>query len=167
MNIEDVAAKTPELIFKEPFDPEAGLQPHQARKMSAKLGLKGNSILAAEKFLRSLCRVLVWKDGSLVEINPLVVTKSGELVALDAKISFDDNAMFRHKELPEMRDLAEEEPAEVRAQKARAKLCKTHGRIGCLVNGAGLAMSTMDIIKVDGGEPANFLDVGGGAKRSR
>jgi succinyl-CoA synthetase beta subunit len=163
MNIEDVAAKTPELIFKEPFDPEAGLQPYQARKMSALLGLKGNSIRAAEKFLRSLCRVLVWKDGSLVEINPLVVTKSGELVALDAKISFDDNALFRHPELLEMRDFAEEEPTEVRAQKAGLSYVKLDGTIGCLVNGAGLAMSTMDIIKLHGGEPANFLDVGGGA----
>jgi succinyl-CoA synthetase beta subunit len=163
MNIEDVAAKTPELIFKEPFDPEAGLQPYQARKMSAKLGLKGNSIRAAEKFLRSLCRVLVWKDGSLVEINPLVVTKSGELVALDAKMSFDDNALFRHPELLEMRDFAEEEPTEVRAQKAGLSYVKLDGTIGCLVNGAGLAMSTMDIIKLHGGEPANFLDVGGGA----
>jgi len=163
MNIEDVAAKTPELIFKEPFDPEAGLQPYQARKMSALLGLKGNSIRAAEKFLRSLCRVLVWKDGSLVEINPLVVTKSGELVALDAKISFDDNALFRHPELLEMRDFAWEEPTEVRAQKAGLSYVKLDGTIGCLVNGAGLAMSTMDIIKLHGGEPANFLDVGGGA----
>ncbi len=163
MNIEDVAAKTPELIFKEPFDPEAGLQPYQARKMSALLGLKGNSIRAAEKFLRSLCRVLVWKDGSLVEINPLVVTKSGELVALDAKMSFDDNALFRHPELLEMRDFAEEEPTEVRAQKAGLSYVKLDGTIGCLVNGAGLAMSTMDIIKLHGGEPANFLDVGGGA----
>ncbi len=163
MNIEDVAAKTPELIFKEPFDPEAGLQPYQARKMAAKLGLKGNSIRSAEKFLRSLCRVLVWKDGSLVEINPLVVTKSGELVALDAKMSFDDNALFRHPELLEMRDFAEEEPTEVRAQKAGLSYVKLDGTIGCLVNGAGLAMSTMDIIKLHGGEPANFLDVGGGA----
>ncbi|HEY2883356.1 MAG TPA: ADP-forming succinate--CoA ligase subunit beta [Pirellulales bacterium] len=163
MNIEEVADKTPELIFKEPFDPEAGLQPYQARKMSAKLGLKGNSIHAAEKFLRSLCRVLVWKDGSLVEINPLVVTKSGELVALDAKMSFDDNALFRHSELLEMRDFAEEEPTEVRAQKAGLSYVKLDGTIGCLVNGAGLAMSTMDIIKLHGGEPANFLDVGGGA----
>jgi succinyl-CoA synthetase beta subunit len=167
MNIEDVAAKTPELIFKEPFDPEAGLQPYQARKMSAKLGLKGNSIRAAEKFLRSLCRVLVWKDGSLVEINPLVVTKSGELVALDAKMSFDDNALFRHPELLEMRDFAEEEPTEVRAQKAGLSYVKLDGTIGCLVNGAGLAMSTMDIIKLHGGEPANFLDVGGGANKDQ
>jgi succinyl-CoA synthetase beta subunit len=163
MNIEEVAEKTPELIFKEPFDPEAGLQPYQARKMAAMLGLKGNSIRAAEKFLRSLCRVLVWKDGSLVEVNPLVVTKSGELVALDAKMSFDDNALFKHPELLAMRDLSEEEPTEVRAQKAGLSYVKLDGTIGCLVNGAGLAMSTMDLIKLHGGEPANFLDVGGGA----
>lgn len=163
MNIEEVAEKTPDLIFKEPFDPEAGLQPYQARKMAVKLGIKGDSIRAAEKFLRSLCRVLVWKDGSLVEINPLVVTKSGGLIALDAKISFDDNALFRHPELLEMRDISEEEPTEVRAQKAGLSYVKLDGNIGCLVNGAGLAMSTMDLIKLHGGEPANFLDVGGGA----
>ncbi len=163
MNIEEVAEKTPHLIFKEAFDPEAGLQPYQVRKMAVKLELKGNSIRLAEKFLRSLCRVLVWKDGSLVEVNPLVVTKSGDLVALDAKMSFDDNALFRHPELLEMRDLAEEEPTEVRAQKAGLSYVKLDGTIGCLVNGAGLAMSTMDLIKLHGGEPANFLDVGGGA----
>ncbi len=163
MNIEEVAEKTPHLIFKEAFDPEAGLQPYQARKMAVKLELKGNSIRLAEKFLRSLCRVLVWKDGSLVEVNPLVVTKSGDLVALDAKMSFDDNALFRHPELLEMRDLSEEEPTEVRAQKAGLSYVKLDGTIGCLVNGAGLAMSTMDLIKLHGGEPANFLDVGGGA----
>ena len=163
MNIEEVAEKTPELIFKESFDPEAGLQPYQARKMAVKLELQGNSIRAAEKFLRSLCRVLVWKDASLVEVNPLVVTKSGDLIALDAKMSFDDNALFRHPELLEMRDISEEEPTEVRAQKAGLSYVKLDGTIGCLVNGAGLAMSTMDLIKLHGGEPANFLDVGGGA----
>jgi succinyl-CoA synthetase beta subunit len=131
--------------------------------MAVKLGIKGDGIRAAEKFLRSLCRVLVWKDGSLVEINPLVVTKSGGLIALDAKISFDDNALFRHPELLEMRDISEEEPTEVRAQKAGLSYVKLDGNIGCLVNGAGLAMSTMDLIKLHGGEPANFLDVGGGA----
>ena len=131
MNIEEVAEKTPELIFKESFDPEAGLQPYQARKMAVKLELKGNSIRAAEKFLRSLCRVLVWKDCSLVEVNPLVVTKSGDLVALDAKMSFDDNALFRHPELLELRDIAEEEPTEVRAQKAGPELCEArrHDRL--------------------------------------
>ncbi|HEY2826835.1 MAG TPA: ADP-forming succinate--CoA ligase subunit beta [Pirellulales bacterium] len=163
MNIEEVAAKTPELIFKEAFQPDAGLQAYQVRKLAAKLDLKGNSVRSAEKFLRSLCRVFVNKDCSLVEVNPLVVTKSGDLIALDAKMSFDDNALMRHPELMELRDIAEEEPTEVRAQKAGLSYVKLDGTIGCLVNGAGLAMSTMDLIKLHGGEPANFLDVGGGA----
>ena len=163
MNIEDVAAKTPELIFKEAFQPDAGLQPHQVRKLAAKLDLKGNSVRSAEKFLRSLCKVFVQKDCSLLEVNPLVVTKSGDLLALDAKMSFDDNALYRHPELTELRDIAEEEPTEVRAQAAGLSYVKLDGTIGCLVNGAGLAMSTMDLIKLHGGEPANFLDVGGGA----
>jgi succinyl-CoA synthetase beta subunit len=163
MNIEEVAAKTPELIFKEAFQPDAGLQPYQVRKLAAKLDLKGNTVRSAEKFLRALCRVFINKDCSLVEVNPLVVTKVGDLIALDAKMSFDDNAMFRHPELTELRDIAEEEPTEVRAQKAGLSYVKLDGTIGCLVNGAGLAMSTMDLIKLHGGEPANFLDVGGGA----
>ena len=163
MNIEEVAAKTPELIFKEPFAPDAGLQPYQVRKLAAKLDLKGNSVRSAEKFLRALCRVFVQKDCSLVEVNPLVVTKSGDLIALDAKMSFDDNGLIRHPELAELRDIAEEEPSEVAAQKAGLSYVKLDGTIGCLVNGAGLAMSTMDLIKLHGGEPANFLDVGGGA----
>ncbi|HTQ38868.1 MAG TPA: ADP-forming succinate--CoA ligase subunit beta [Pirellulales bacterium] len=163
MNIEDVAAKTPELIFKEPFSPDAGLQPYQVRKLAEKLELKAGSVRSAEKFLRLLCKVFVNKDCSLVEVNPLVVTKSGDLLALDAKMSFDDNALFRHPELTELRDIAEEEPTEVRAQKAGLSYVKLDGTIGCLVNGAGLAMSTMDLIKLHGGEPANFLDVGGGA----
>jgi succinyl-CoA synthetase beta subunit len=163
MNIEEVAAKTPELIFKEPFAADAGLQPYQVRKLAARLDLKGNSVRAAEKFLRSLCRVFVQKDCSLVEVNPLVVTKSGDLIALDAKMSFDDNGLIRHPELAELRDIAEEEPSEVAAQKAGLSYVKLDGTIGCLVNGAGLAMSTMDLIKLHGGEPANFLDVGGGA----
>jgi succinyl-CoA synthetase beta subunit len=163
MNIEEVAAKTPELIFKESFQPDAGLQPYQVRKLAALLELKGSSVRSAEKFLRSLCRVFVNKDCSLLEINPLVVTKLGDLLALDAKMSFDDNALMRHPELTELRDIAEEEPTEVRAQKAGLSYVKLDGTIGCLVNGAGLAMSTMDLIKLHGGEPANFLDVGGGA----
>ena len=163
MNIEEVAAKTPELIFKEPFAADAGLQPYQVRKLAAKLDLKGNSVRSAEKFLRSLCRVFVQKDCSLVEVNPLVVTKSGDLIALDAKMSFDDNGLIRHPELAELRDIAEKEPSEVAAQKAGLSYVKLDGTIGCLVNGAGLAMSTMDLIKLHGGEPANFLDVGGGA----
>jgi succinyl-CoA synthetase beta subunit len=163
VNIEEVAAKTPELIYREPFSPDAGLQSFQARKLAAQLGLKGASVRSAESFMRSLCRVFVACDCSLAEINPLVVTKSGELVALDAKMTFDDNALFRHKDLAELRDISEEEPAEVRAGQAGLSYVKLDGNIGCLVNGAGLAMSTMDLIKLHGGEPANFLDVGGGA----
>ena len=163
MNIEEVAAKTPERIFREPFHPDSGLFSFQARKLAAQLGLKGASVRSAEKFMQALCRLFVKYDCSLVEINPLVVTGAGELIALDAKMTFDDNAMFRHKELGELRDLAEEEPAEVRASKAGLSYVKLDGTIGCLVNGAGLAMSTMDLIKLHGGEPANFLDVGGGA----
>jgi len=163
MNIEEVAEKTPELIYKEQFDPDAGLQPYQARKLAWKLGLKGKSVAAAEKFMRQLCRVFVETDASLVEINPLVVTGAGDLIALDAKMTFDDNAMFRHKDLAKYRDIAEEEPTEIQAAAAGLSYVKLDGSIGCLVNGAGLAMSTMDLIKLHGGEPANFLDVGGGA----
>ncbi|MCI0493347.1 MAG: ADP-forming succinate--CoA ligase subunit beta [Planctomycetes bacterium] len=163
MNIEDVAAKTPELIFKENFHPDAGLQPYQVRKLCAKLDLAGSSARSAEKFMRSLCRLFVELDCSLVEINPLVVTKSGDLLALDAKISSDDNALFRHRQLADLRDLSEEDPNELRAGKAGLSYVQLDGNIGCLVNGAGLAMSTMDLIKLHGGEPANFLDVGGGA----
>jgi len=163
MNIEEVAEKTPELIYRESFDPDAGLQSYQARKLAAQLGLKGASVRSAEKFMQALCRVFVKCDCSLAEINPLVVTKAGDLIALDAKMTFDDNAMFRHKDLGELRDMSEEEPAEVRAGKAGLSYVKLDGNIGCLVNGAGLAMSTMDLIKLHGGEPANFLDVGGGA----
>ncbi len=163
MNIEEVAAKTPELIFREHFHPDSGLFSFQARKLAALLGLKGKSVRSAEKFMQALCRVFVKCDCSLAEINPLVVTGAGELLALDAKMTFDDNALFRHKDLAELRDLSEEEPAEVRAAQAGLSYVKLDGNIGCLVNGAGLAMSTMDLIKLHGGEPANFLDVGGGA----
>ncbi len=162
MEIEQVAAKTPERIFKEPFCPDAALQSYQVRKLAARLAL-GPAGKSADKFLKQLCRMFVARDCSLLEINPLVVTGGGELLALDAKMSFDDNAMFRHPELVELRDLAEEEPTEVRAGKAGLSFVKLEGNIGCLVNGAGLAMSTMDIIKLHGGQPANFLDVGGGA----
>jgi succinyl-CoA synthetase beta subunit len=163
MNIEEVAEKTPHLILKEAFCPDAGLQPYQVRKLAAQLELKGNSVRSAEKFMRSLCRVFVNLDCSLLEINPLVVTKSGDLIALDAKISFDDNALFRHPELAELRDTSEEDPNELRAAAAGLSYVQLDGNIGCLVNGAGLAMATMDLIKLHGGEPANFLDVGGGA----
>ena len=163
MNIEEVAEHTPEKIFREAFHPDMGLFSYQTRKLAEKLGLKGASVRAAEKFMQALCRVFVKYDCSLVEINPLVVTGAGELIALDAKMTFDDNAMFRHKDLEALRDLSEEEPSEIRAGKAGLSYVKLDGNIGCLVNGAGLAMSTMDLIKLHGGEPANFLDVGGGA----
>jgi succinyl-CoA synthetase beta subunit len=163
MNIEEVAAKTPERIFKEPFRPDAGLQSFQVRKLAALLELSAPTAKSADKFMKQLCRAFVARDCSLLEINPLVVTGAGELLALDAKMSFDDNALFRHPEIAALRDLAEEEPTEVQASKAGLSYVRLHGNIGCLVNGAGLAMSTMDLIKLHGGEPANFLDVGGGA----
>ena len=163
VEIEKVAAETPELIFKEPLDPDFGLHSFQVRKLCAKLELKGVSVRSAEGFIKRLCDVFVQSDCSLAEINPLVVTADGELMALDAKMSFDDNALFRHGDIAKLRDLAEEEPAEVRAGEAGLSYVKLDGNIGCLVNGAGLAMSTMDLIKLHGGEPANFLDVGGGA----
>jgi succinyl-CoA synthetase beta subunit len=163
VEIEKVAAETPEKIFKEHFEPLAGLQDYQIRKLCRSLGIGGASVRSAGAFMKSLCRAFVQYDCSLAEINPLVVTARGELVALDAKMTFDDNALFRHPDLAQLRDLAEEEPAEVRAANAGLSYVKMEGNIGCLVNGAGLAMSTMDIIKLHGGEPANFLDVGGGA----
>jgi succinyl-CoA synthetase beta subunit len=163
MNIEDVAEKTPELIFKETFCPDAGLQSYQVRKLCAKLELTGPSVRSADKFMKALCKLFVALDCSLVEINPLVVTKTGDLLALDAKISFDDNALFRHPQLAELRDTAEEDPNELRAGKAGLSYVQLDGNIGCLVNGAGLAMATMDLVKLHGGNPANFLDVGGGA----
>jgi succinyl-CoA synthetase beta subunit len=163
VEIEQVAAETPELIFREPFHPDAGLRSFQVRKLASRLGLAGQSVRSAERFMQRLCRVFVEHDCSLVEINPLVVTGDGELLALDAKMTFDDNALFRHAGYKELRDLSEEEPAEVRAADAGLSYVKLDGNIGCLVNGAGLAMATMDLIQLHGGEPANFLDVGGGA----
>jgi succinyl-CoA synthetase beta subunit len=163
MDIETVAAKSPELIFRESFDPDTGLWSYQARKLAWRLGLASGAVRSAEKFMRSLCRVFVAQDCSLIEINPLVLTADGQLVALDAKITFDDNALMRHPELVSLRDLAEENPAETRATEEGLSYVRLDGNIGCLVNGAGLAMSTMDLIKFHGGEPANFLDVGGGA----
>ncbi len=163
VDIEKVAHETPEKIFKEHFDPAQGIESYQVRKLCQLLGITGKSVLAADKFFKALCRMFVDYDCSLVEINPLVITGDGQLVALDAKINFDDNAHFRHKDWAEMRDLSEEEESEVRASNAGLSYVKLDGNIGCLVNGAGLAMSTMDIIKLHGGEPANFLDVGGGA----
>ena len=167
VEIEKVAAETPDLIYKEHFDPHVGLYPYQVRKLCYRLGIKGPTVASAEKFMRALCRMYVQLDCSLVEINPLVITEAGELVALDGKISFDDNALFRHKDLAELRDLSEEDPAEIKASNTGLSYVKLDGTIGCLVNGAGLAMSTMDIIKLHGGEPANFLDVGGGANEQQ
>ncbi len=163
VEIEKVAAETPEKIFKEHFDPANGLDRSQVERLCEKLGIEGASVDSANTFMTALCKLYVDLDCSLVEINPLVVTKSGELVALDSKITFDDNAMFRHPELAELRDLTEEAETEVQADEAGLSYVQLDGNIGCLVNGAGLAMSTMDIIKLHGGEPANFLDVGGGA----
>ena len=163
MDIEVVAHDTPEKIIHEPFDVEAGLQGYQARKLAFALGLEGPAFNNAVKFFQKLCKFFVANDCSMAEINPLVVTADGELTALDAKVTFDDNAMFRHPEFAELRDLNEEEPMEVQAQKTGLSYVKLDGNLGCLVNGAGLAMSTMDLIKLHGGEPANFLDVGGGA----
>jgi succinyl-CoA synthetase beta subunit len=167
VEIEKVAAETPHLIHKEHFDPAAGLMPYQARKLCYRLNLTGPVVGKAEQFLRALCRLYVQLDCSLCEINPLVVTAEQSLIALDGKINFDDNALFRHPELAALRDLSEEDPAEVRASQAGLSYIKLDGNIGCLVNGAGLAMATMDIIKLHGGEPANFLDVGGGANEQQ
>ncbi|MCH2596242.1 MAG: ADP-forming succinate--CoA ligase subunit beta [Pirellulales bacterium] len=164
VNIEEVAATNPELIFKESFHPDKGLQPEQVVQLCQKLNITGDSVSSAERFMTSLCKLFVELDCSIAEINPLVVTGKGEILALDAKINFDDNGLFRHKELLELRDLSEEDPAEVRASQADLSYVQLAGNIGCLVNGAGLAMSTMDLIKLHGGEPANFLDVGGSAK---
>lgn len=163
VEIEKVAAETPERIYKEHFDPHVGLQAFQVRKLCRKLGITGAGVRNAAKFMQAMCKAFVEYDCSLAEINPLVITGAGEMVALDAKINFDDNALFRHPDVAELRDLSEEEAAEVQAAEAGLSYVKLDGNIGCLVNGAGLAMSTMDIIKLHGGEPANFLDVGGSA----
>jgi len=163
MEIEEVAHSSPEKILAEPFDLNAGLFPYQARKLAYALGFDNTAVRSAEKFLPKLCKFFVDNDCSMTEVNPLVLTEDGQLMALDAKVSFDDNAMFRHKNLLELRDLSEEDPSEVRAADAGLSYVNLDGTIGCLVNGAGLAMSTMDLIKLHGAEPANFLDVGGGA----
>jgi succinyl-CoA synthetase beta subunit len=163
MEIEKVAEETPHLIHKEHFDPAVGLEAFQVRKLCKKLGIQGAAAKAAFKFMRAMCNFFVKYDCSLVEINPLVITGDDQMIALDGKVTFDDNALFRHKDLEQYRDLSEEEPSEVRASNAGLSYVKLDGNIACLVNGAGLAMSTMDIIKYHGGEPANFLDVGGGA----
>ncbi len=163
MEIEKVAAETPEKIHKEAIDPVAGLQPFQLRRMCYALGLEGDQFKNGIKFLTALYKAYQATDASLAEINPLVVTKQGEVIALDAKMNFDDNALFRHKDILDLRDLDEEEASEIEASKYNLNYIKLDGNVGCMVNGAGLAMSTMDIIKLAGGEPANFLDVGGTA----
>jgi succinyl-CoA synthetase beta subunit len=162
VEIEEVAAKSPEKILKAVVDPDVGLRSYQARRMAYELNFTGDQVAQAEKVLTALVRVYLDKDCTLAEINPLVVTDKGQVQALDAKITLDDNALFRHPELAPLRDETEEDPAELRAGKAGLTYISMNGNIGCLVNGAGLAMSTMDIIKYHGGEPANFLDVGGG-----
>jgi succinyl-CoA synthetase beta subunit len=163
VEIEKVAEESPEKIFREHFHPALGLESFQVRKLCKKLGIQGATARSADKFMRQICKFYVDYDCTMAEINPLVITKDGQMLALDAKITFDDNALFRHEAVKELRDLNEEEPAEVRASNAGLSYVKLDGTIGCLVNGAGLAMSTMDIIKYHGGQPANFLDVGGGA----
>jgi succinyl-CoA synthetase beta subunit len=163
VEIEKVAAETPDKILKEWIDPALGLRPFQARQLAFGLGLEGKQVGNAVKFMMSLYKAFTETDASLAEINPLIVTGDGQVIALDAKINFDDNADYRHKEFAEMRDLDEEDPLEVEASKYNLNYIKLDGNVGCMVNGAGLAMSTMDIIKLTGGEPANFLDVGGGA----
>src|SRR3989304_5477445 len=163
MEIEKVAAEAPEKIIKETVEPEVGLQQNQARKLAYALGLEGVQHKNAVKFLISLYKVYEKTDCSLAEINPLVVTKEGSVIALDAKMNFDDNALFKHPDILEYRDLDEEDPLEIEASKFNLNYIKLDGNVGCMVNGAGLAMATMDIIKLAGAEPANFLDVGGGA----
>jgi succinyl-CoA synthetase beta subunit len=163
MEIEEVAAKSPELILKEAFDPDSGLASYQARKLAFGIGVPAASINGAAAAMMALARAYVAIDASLAEINPFILTKDGKVYALDAKINLDDNALYRHKDLLELRDLNEEDPLEIEASKFGLNYIKLDGTVGCMVNGAGLAMATMDIIQYAGGRPANFLDVGGGA----
>jgi succinyl-CoA synthetase beta subunit len=163
VEIEKFAAETPDRINKANIDPALGQQPFQARRLAFQLGLQGDQVGKAVKLMQAVYQTFLATDASLVEINPLVVTEAGDLVALDAKMNFDDNALYRHVPLKELRDLGEEDPLEIEASKFSLNYIKLDGTIGCMVNGAGLAMATMDIIKLAGGEPANFLDVGGGA----
>ncbi|HST53464.1 MAG TPA: ADP-forming succinate--CoA ligase subunit beta [Pyrinomonadaceae bacterium] len=167
MDIEEVASKTPELILKETIDPAVGFRTFQARKLAFGLGLPAELVNQAAKFMQALYTANDQLDASLMEINPFLLTKDGRLFALDAKINFDDNALFRHTDFQSLRDLNEEEPLEIEASKFDLNYIKLDGNIACMVNGAGLAMATMDIIKLAGGEPANFLDVGGGASQQR
>jgi succinyl-CoA synthetase beta subunit len=163
VEIEKVAEETPERIFKEFVHPAIGLSAYQTRKLAFALGLQGAQVAQASRLMSAVYDAFVKTDASLVEINPLIVTADGSLLALDAKMNFDDNALYRHPDIKEMRDLAEEDPLEIEASKYSLNYIKLDGTVGCMVNGAGLAMATMDIIKLAGGEPANFLDVGGGA----
>ncbi len=167
MDIEAVAAKTPERIITVSVDPATGLKPHHVRRIAAALKLEGPAAKQAGGFLSGIYKAFISLDASLVEINPLVVTGAGDLLALDAKMGFDDNALFRQKDVLGLRDLSEEDPSEVKASEFDLNYIKLDGSIGCMVNGAGLAMATMDIIKLEGGEPANFLDVGGSATTER
>jgi succinyl-CoA synthetase beta subunit len=167
MDIEEVAAKTPELILKEAIEPGLGFQPYQARNLAFGMGIPPASINAAVQAMRALARAYVDLDCSLAEINPFILTTDGKVYALDAKINFDDNALFRHKDILDLRDTNEEDPLEVDASKYGLNYIKLDGTVGCMVNGAGLAMATMDIIKYAGGSPANFLDVGGGANQEQ
>ncbi|MDQ3374660.1 MAG: ADP-forming succinate--CoA ligase subunit beta [Acidobacteriota bacterium] len=167
MDIEEVAVSEPEKILKEEIDPAVGLRPFQARNLAFGLGIPSDLINQTAKFMTTLYDAYTKMDATIVEINPFLLTKDNRLIALDAKVNFDDNAMFRHKDYAELRDLNEEEPLEIEASKFDLNYIKLDGDIGCMVNGAGLAMATMDIIKLAGGEPANFLDVGGGASQER
>ncbi len=167
VEIEKVAAETPEKIIKAFIDPAIGMLPFYARRLAFGLGLSGDLFKKAVSFMINLYRAFIEKDASLAEINPLVITKEGDIIALDAKMNFDDDALYRHPDIAAMRDLDEEDPLEVEAKKYDLNYIKLDGNIGCMVNGAGLAMSTMDIIKIYGGEPANFLDVGGAASAER
>ena len=167
MEIEEVAAKDPKAIYKAYVDPGVGFQAYQARELAFALGLKATQISDAVKFMTGIYRAYIETDASLLEINPLVVTKTGALICLDAKIGFDDSALYRHPEIEKLRDEAEEDPKELEANKYSLNYVTLDGTIGCMVNGAGLAMATMDIIKLYGGSPANFLDVGGGATKER
>jgi succinyl-CoA synthetase beta subunit len=167
MEIEEVAAKHPEKILKVAIDPATGMQAHHARSIAFGLGLEGKQVQSATKFMLAMYEAFTALDASIVEINPLVVTGAGEMIALDAKMNFDDNALYRHKDVEDMRDPDEEDASELEAAKWSLNYVKLDGEIGCMVNGAGLAMATMDIIKLYGSEPANFLDVGGGATKER
>ena len=167
MDIETVAEETPEKILTLVIDPIAGLQGHHARRLAFGLGLEGKQVGSAVRLITALYKAFVDLDASQVEVNPMVVTGAGDVMALDAKMNFDDNALYRHPDIEELRDPTEEDPAELEAAKAELNYIRLDGSIGCMVNGAGLAMATMDIIKLHGGEPANFLDVGGGATKER